>query len=264
MTWFLKDKSVESFKLDEIVVYRRLSRAKKGRTKAQTKDEAYGLQAQERDVEKLRELLGPGKVIATFTEIETGKKSDREELKKAVQLTRSRPKATLVIAKLDRLARNTHFVTGMIESKVRFICADDPTANTLTLQIKAVMAEDEARRIAQRTRDGLAVARDKGVKLGSARPGHWDGNEAARLKGAKRGNKQSAIARANKARDAYAFIIGPMREMRDEGKSLTEIADKLNEQGHTTTRQSVFTPCTVTRIFKLFDKQPKRETVTAA
>jgi DNA invertase Pin-like site-specific DNA recombinase len=254
MTWFLEDKSVHQFRLDEIVVYRRLSKAKKGKSKAETKTDAYGIKAQDTDVERLREHLGPGKVIATFTEIETGKSTDRDELKKAIALTRSRPKATLVIAKLDRLARNVHFTTGLMESRVRFICADDPTANTLTIQMKAVMAEDEARRISRRTKDALAEAREEGVKLGSARPGHWKGREGRRKAGAKLGNKNSAVARANKARDAYAFIIDKMQAMR-VNNSLEQIAQELNGEGHTTTRQKPFTATAVFRIFELFDRQ---------
>jgi DNA invertase Pin-like site-specific DNA recombinase len=254
MTWFLDDKSVGQFRLDEIVVYRRLSKPKKGKNKEQTKADAYGIKAQDTDVQRLRDHLGPGKVVATFTEIETGKSTDREELKKAIALTRSRPRATLVIAKLDRLARNVHFTTGLMESKVRFICADDPTANTLTIQMKAVMAEDEARRISRRTKDALAEAKEEGVKLGSARPGHWKGREKLRLKGAKIGNENSAVVRANKARDAYAFIIDKMREMR-ASNSLQEIADELNREGHTTTRQKPFTATAVFRIFELFDRQ---------
>jgi len=76
--------------------------------------------------------------------------------------------ATLVIAKLDRLARNVHFVSGLMESRVRFVACDMPEANELTIHIMAAFAEHEAKRISERTRDALAMAKARGVVLGRA------------------------------------------------------------------------------------------------
>ena len=77
-----------------------------------------------------------------------------------------REKAILVIAKRDRLARNLHFISGLMESGVDFVAVDNPTANRLTVQILAAVAEDEARRISERTKAALARAKERGTELG--------------------------------------------------------------------------------------------------
>ena len=76
--------------------------------------------------------------------------------------------ATLIIAKLDRLSRNVHFISGLMESKVKFVACDLPEANELTLHVMAAFAEHEAKRISQRTKDALAVVKMRGVTLGKA------------------------------------------------------------------------------------------------
>lgn len=88
--------------------------------------------------------------------------------------------AKLVVAKLDRLARNVAFMSALMESGVDFVCCDNPYANRLTIHILAAVAEDEARRISERTKAALQAAKRHGVKLGSARPGHWSGREDRR------------------------------------------------------------------------------------
>ena len=82
-----------------------------------------------------------------------------------------RSKAVLVIAKLDRLARNVHFLSGLMEAGVEFVCCDMPSANRLTLHIMAAVAEDEAKRISERTKVALAAYKARGGLLGAARPG---------------------------------------------------------------------------------------------
>jgi DNA invertase Pin-like site-specific DNA recombinase len=103
--------------------------------------------------------------------VETGKGSDalakRPQLRAALDACRKLG-ATLVIAKLDRLARNVHFVSGLMESKVKFVACDMPDANELTIHMMAAFAEHEAKRISQRTKEALAVAKARGVRLGKA------------------------------------------------------------------------------------------------
>jgi DNA invertase Pin-like site-specific DNA recombinase len=117
---------------------------------------------------------GRWSLLGEFTEVETGKGSNaldrRPQLRAALELARKR-KATLVIAKLDRLARNVHFVSGLIESGVDFVAADMPQANKVMIQMHAVMSEWERDAISKRTRDALAAAKARGVKLATARPG---------------------------------------------------------------------------------------------
>jgi DNA invertase Pin-like site-specific DNA recombinase len=140
-----------------------------------------GLEAQKAAVEAYAQATDAD-IISTFTEIESGKRSDRPELAKALANAR-RSRAVLCIAKLDRLARNVHFVSGLMESKVDFVCCDNPAANKLTIHLLACIAENEAEQISARTVAALKAVKARGTPLGSARPGHWDGKEPQRLAG---------------------------------------------------------------------------------
>lgn len=125
----------------------------------------YGLEAQRRAV---RDYIAGGEIVAEFTEVESGKRNDRPELARALD-TAKRRKAKLVIAKLDRLARNVSFIANLMERGVDFVCCDMPSATPFMLHIYAAVAEEERRMIAARTRAGLASAKARGVKLGNAR-----------------------------------------------------------------------------------------------
>jgi len=125
-------------------------------------------------------------IIAEHVEVETGKSAKRPKLLEAIRhakLTNS----TLVVAKLDRLARNAYFTRTLKESKQKFTCCDNEHANDLTIDLLAVIAEHEARAIATRTREALAVVKERGKPLGSARLGHWDGREDRRQEGIVKG-----------------------------------------------------------------------------
>ncbi len=106
-------------------------------------------------------------MLGEFVEVESGRRNDRPELAKALAACKKH-KATLVIAKLDRLARNVHLISGLMESKVDFVCCDMPDANRLTIHILAAVAEHEREMISERTKVGLAAAKARGVKLGNA------------------------------------------------------------------------------------------------
>ena len=107
-------------------------------------------------------------LIKEFVEVESGKKADRPELAKAVQACRAHG-AKLVIAKLDRLSRDAHFLLGLEKAGVDFVAADMPNANRLTVGIMAMVAEEERRLISRRTKDALQAAKRRGVKLGGDR-----------------------------------------------------------------------------------------------
>ena len=149
----------------QFVTYFRVSTQKQGAS-------GLGLDAQRLTV-ALYLAGSPRTVLAEFVEIETGKGSNalerRPELRAALELCK-KSGATLLIAKLDRLARNVHFVSGLMESKVKFVACDLPEANQLTIHIMAAFAEHEARRISERTRDALAAAKARGVVLGATGP----------------------------------------------------------------------------------------------
>jgi DNA invertase Pin-like site-specific DNA recombinase len=108
-----------------------------------------------------------GVIIAEFTEVESGKKaSNRPALNEAIEMCRTK-RATLCIAKLDRLARNVHFISGLMESTVDFVAVDQPTKDRFMLHLHAAFAEEEARRISIRTKEALAAAKRRGVDIGA-------------------------------------------------------------------------------------------------
>jgi len=149
----------------KFISYIRVSTAKQG-------ESGLGIEAQQ---EAVKRFLNGGdwEVAAEFIEIETGKGADalakRPKLRAALEMCRKQG-ATLVIAKLDRLARNVHFVSGLMESKVRFVACDMPEANELSIHIMAAFAEHEAKRISQRTKEALAAVKARGVRLGTTGP----------------------------------------------------------------------------------------------
>jgi DNA invertase Pin-like site-specific DNA recombinase len=145
----------------KILSYYRVSTSRQGRS-------GLGLEAQQQAVHVFlnghRELI-----IESFTEIESGRKNDRPQLVAALNACR-KYKAVLIIAKLDRLARNVHFISGLMESGVEFIAVDMPEANRLTIHILAAVAEHERETISQRTKAALQAAKARGTKLGSPQP----------------------------------------------------------------------------------------------
>lgn len=192
----------------EFVAYYRVSTDRQGKS-------GLGLEAQ-RDA--VRSYLNGGNwtLIDSFFEVESGKKNDRPQLAAALDLCRRR-KATLVIAKLDRLARNVAFLSGLLESGVEIRCCDMPDANRLTLHILAAVAEHEREMISQRTKAALAAAKARGVKLGTP-------DNLAHS----RGNDERKAAAAARAADLAPIVT----EIRAGGaSSLREIAAGLNARG---------------------------------
>lgn len=141
------------------IAYYRVSTAKQGRS-------GLGLDAQKAAVDAYVTSSGSKVLAPPYIEIESGKKNDRPKMATAIAHAK-RAHATLLIAKLDRLARNVAFVSNLMESGVDFVSCDNPHATRLTVHILAAVAEDEARAISQRTKDALA-AKARGTKLGSA------------------------------------------------------------------------------------------------
>ena len=175
-----------------------------------------------------------GETIAEYVEVESGRKTDRPQLTAAINHCR-KTGATLVIAKLDRLARNVAFVANLIESGVEFVAVDNPNANRLTIHILAAVAEEEARAISTRTKAALAAAKARGTKLGT--PANLTDSDRAK----------GSTAMKTKAKRAYAHIIGAMTAMRAAGASLQAIADDLNSKGETTARGSKWSRTQVSR-----------------
>jgi DNA invertase Pin-like site-specific DNA recombinase len=182
----------------QFVAYYRVSTDRQGRS-------GLGLQAQQAAI---RGYLGAAAPIAEFTEIESGKRNDRPELKQALALCRKR-KARLVIAKLDRLSRNLAFIATLMDSGVEFVAVDNPHATRLTLHILAAVAEHEREMIADRTKAALRAAKARGIRLGR--------NGADRLAPAYRAE---AIERARQ-------LAALLAELKSAGMSARQMAMQL-------------------------------------
>lgn len=209
------------------VAYYRVSTDKQG-------DSGLGLEAQRSDV---RRFIHPDNIDIELTEIESGRKYIRPVLNEAISLCKKHG-ATLLIAKLDRLARNVSFVSTLMNSGVKFIAVDMPQATELTIHIYSAMAEDEAKRISSRTKAALKVKKEQGFKLGSPQ----NLTQEARLK-AIDAIKTKAANNENNQR-AKALI----QEMRKSGISFQKIADKLNSCGYKTSRNKEFNAIQVSRL----------------
>jgi DNA invertase Pin-like site-specific DNA recombinase len=159
--------------------------------------------------------------------------------------------ATLVIAKLGRLVRNPKFLALLQEARIDFACLDNQNCNRFTVHILLATAEQESERISQRTRAALrAAVKRTGVKLGSARPGHWDGRE--HLRGTKQAIAASSKMRRIRTRQTYEFLLPTLKKMRLSGKTMVEIAEWLNDHGHTTTVGHPFNEVSVWRLLKRY------------
>src|SRR5262245_43003212 len=194
------------------VAYFRVSTARQGKS-------GLGLEAQ-RDAVATYLNGGAWSQVADFTEVESGKHSDRPELTKAMQACRLYG-AKLIIAKLDRLSRDAHFLLGLEKAGVDFVAADMPTANRLTVGIMAMVAEEERRMISARTKAALAEAKRRGVKLGGAREKHGLTNKV-------RAKARAAVQERVQARAADLAGIVKAAQAATSG-SLRAIAAKLNE-----------------------------------
>ena len=195
----------------QFVAYYRVSTARQGQS-------GLGLEAQREAV--TRYLRGGDcELICEFTETETGKGANaletRPQLRAALELCKHRG-STLIIAKLDRLARNVHFVSGLLETGCDFVAADMPQANKVMIQMHAVMAEWERDQISKRTKDALAAAKTRGVKLGTSGASNLRPNVQAR----------------QKAADAFAGRLdGVIAGFRARGLSQREMVTALNKAG---------------------------------
>jgi DNA invertase Pin-like site-specific DNA recombinase len=196
------------------IAYYRVSTDKQGQS-------GLGLEAQRRAVMNYLNG-GTWKLIGEFTEVETGKHSDRPQLG-AAQAACKKFKARLVIAKLDRLSRNVAFIANLLEAGTDFVAADNPHANKSMLQMMAVFAEMERDAISKRTKEALSAAKARGVKLGNPRLAEAiEATNAARIAAA----------------DSFAANVRPIiKEIQASGvSSLRGIAKALMARGINTAR----------------------------
>lgn len=212
------------------VAYLRVSTDKQGKS-------GLGLEAQQAAINA---FLRPGDTLHAppFVEVESGKKADRPKLKAALDRCRETG-ATLLIAKLDRLARDVHFISGLMKEGVPFLAADMPTADPFMLHIYAAVAEEERRTISRRTKVALAAAKARGVKLGGDRGYRPETPPDSRLGvAARRGIALQAAHRAA-AEIVLVQAAGVV--------SLGGIAKALHEQGSRSPAGGIWTATAVKR-----------------
>lgn len=185
------------------VTYLRVSTDKQGRS-------GLGLEAQRETVTTFAAGRS-GTVLAEFVEVESGARSDRPELAAALAAAK-RAGATLLIAKLDRLARSVALISTLMEAKVEFVACDFPDASRFVLHLMAAVAEHERELISARTRAALAAAKARGVKLGT----------------------YSQILAARRIEEAQSYARSVENELRDiiasGARTVREIATVLNER----------------------------------
>lgn len=211
------------------VGYYRVSTKQQGRS-------GLGLDAQRASVQSYAK---DGKLIAEYVEVESGNSSDRPELAQAIAHAQ-RERATLIIAKLDRLARSVAFIFALRDAGVRFIACDMPEANTLTIGLLATLAQHERELISERTKAALAAKKARGFTLGT--PANL--TPGATLKAAAARRRRALEDPANKRATELAVLY------RGCGLSYRAIAEKLNSNGHTARRGGKFYACTVERLLK--------------
>lgn len=221
----------------KFVGYIRVSTQKQGRS-------GLGLEAQK---ESITNYLNGGRwsLVGEFVEVESGKRSDRPELAKALSLCRLH-RATLLVAKLDRLARNVAFISALMEAGVKFVAVDLPMANELTVHVMAAMAQYEAKAISERTRVALAQAKARGAVLGGRKV---SADRWARI--ASRGRRAGTAARSEMASKWSADVLPIIDDIRKGGaSSLREIAAGLNERQIQTRRGAEWNAVQVQRVLQ--------------
>ena len=204
------------------IAYYRVSTARQGQS-------GLGLEAQQQSVDSFCQP------VESFTEVESGKRSDRPELARAIAACK-RHGATLVVAKLDRLARNVAFVSRLMESGVEFVACDNPTANRLTVHILAAVAEDEARRISERTKAALAAYKARGGTLGNRKNLITTAAPKARAANVAASERHKAV------------VLPIARQLRGAGRTLKEVGEILTGRGVLTRRGNSWSVTAVARL----------------
>jgi DNA invertase Pin-like site-specific DNA recombinase len=198
--------------MENYIAYYRVSTTRQGQS-------GLGLEAQQ---EAIRSYLAynQGRLVDSYTEIETGTKDDRQELQRALEMCK-RYDATLLIAKIDRLSRKVSFISALMDAKTKFIACDNPSANNLTIHILSAMAEHERQMISLRTKEALDRVKASGRKLGN--PKNLSNQDVGRSRGLK-----VSKSRANEFSMSVYILIKPLQ---DQGASLNAIAKEFNRDG---------------------------------
>ncbi len=221
-------------KEQKYVAYLRVSTKKQGYS-------GLGLEAQKEII--LRHLQD--KIpIAEFVEVESGRKTERPKLKEALKECR-KIGANLIVAKLDRLARNVSFLSNLLESDVEIVFCDFPMANKMVLHILSAISQYEAELTATRTKQALEAKKQRGFKLGN--PEHLMDKHEQAIRNSIRTIKDKAENNPNNKR-----AVAMLRTLTGKNATYQEMAEFLNEQGFTTSRGYSFSKSTVYKLIKRY------------
>ncbi|MDH6334350.1 DNA invertase Pin-like site-specific DNA recombinase [Parabacteroides sp. PF5-5] len=210
------------------------------------KGQDLGIDAQKNTVKDYTKRID-GIIIDSYEEQESGKHNERIELHKALESCK-RNKATIIIAKLDRLSRNVEFLFNVRNSGIDICCVDMPQLNTLTLGIFASLAQYERELISERTKKALQAKKQKGALLG--KPNNLRDNLDQAIENSKATRKNKAYDNENNKR-AYAFI----KSLKEQNKTWAEIMRELNKAGFYTSKGKTFTIKAIQRVHLLFDSK---------
>ena len=214
----------------KFVTYLRVSTDRQGKS-------GLGLEAQRKAVTDY--VITKGRIVAEFVEVESGKRNDRPELAHALAEAKKLG-AVLLIAKLDRLARNVAFIANLLEGGVEVSAADMPEANRFLLHVMAAVAEHEARAISDRTKGALQAARARGVALGASNPA---------IRHALQSSLEKSVQTRRANADKHAGNVLPIiSTLQARGASLRQVATELNERGIKTARGGQWHAMTVRNV----------------
>ena len=216
------------------VSYLRVSTQKQGYS-------GLGLEAQR---EIIQNHLYETTPITEFIEVESGRKKDRPKLKEALDLCR-KTGSTLIVAKLDRLARNVSFLSSLLESDVEIVFCDFPQANKMVLHILSAISQYEAELTASRTKSALQAKKARGCKLGN--PEHLLGKHDQAIQNSIMTCKTKADNNPNNKR-----AVAMLRTLVKEEHTLKEMADILNREGFVTSKGACFSKATVYKLIKRY------------
>lgn len=217
------------------VAYLRVSTQKQGYS-------GLGLEAQREIIHNHLRDVNP---ISEYVEVESGRKTDRPKLKVALAQCR-KDGAILIVAKLDRLARNVSFLSSLLESDVEIVFCDFPQANKMVLHILAAISQYEAELIATRTRQALHAKKARGYRLGN--PEHLMNKHTEAIANSNKTNSEKAKANPNNKR-----AIALLKVLIGQDKTLQEMADTLNKDGFVTSQGCQFSRSTVYKLIKRYN-----------
>ena len=216
------------------VAYLRVSTQRQGPS-------GVGLQAQQ---EIIRKYLNGNSPIAEFVEVESGRKSERPKLHEALELCKKK-KATLIVAKMDRLSRNVAFTSQLLDSGTEIVFCDFPKANRLVLTIISAISEYEAGLIRQRTKAALQIKKEHGYQLG--KPENLIGNLDKAIANSRKTNHEKAHNNPNNKR-----AVAILRVLVERTSNLSEMARVLNNEGFLTSKGGRFCAKQVSILLKRY------------